>query len=40
MSANSTILAKYRYRRRLPHLQKADADLFVTFCTGARAILP
>ena len=25
---------KYRYRRRLPHLQKADAALFVTFCTG------
>jgi REP element-mobilizing transposase RayT len=39
MSANP-ILAKYRYRRRLPHLQKADADLFVTFCTGARTILP
>lgn len=31
---------KYRYRRRLPHLQKADAALFVTFCTGARLILP
>ena len=40
MPTNSTILAKYRYRRRLPHLQKADADLFVTFCTGARRILP
>src|SRR6185503_17941018 len=40
MSAYSVILAKYRYRRRLPHLQKADADLFVTFCTGARRILP
>jgi putative transposase len=40
MSANSAILAKYRYRRRLPHLQKADADLFVTFCTSARRILP
>jgi REP element-mobilizing transposase RayT len=33
-------LAKYRYRRRLPHLQKADAILFVTFCTGARLPLP
>ncbi len=32
----STPLAKYRYHRRLPHLQKADAAVFVTFCTGAR----
>jgi len=32
-------VAKYRYRRRLPHLQKADCDLFVTFCT-ARRVLP
>jgi REP element-mobilizing transposase RayT len=32
-------LAKYRYRRRLPHLQKEDADIFITFCT-ARRILP
>jgi REP element-mobilizing transposase RayT len=39
MSANP-ILAKYRYRRRLPHFQKADADLFITFCTGARLVLP
>ena len=39
MSADSAILAKYRYRRRLPHLQKADADLFITFCTGGRKIL-
>jgi len=31
---------KYRYRRRLPHLQKADAALFVTFCAGGRLILP
>ena len=31
---------KYCYRRRLPHLQKADAALFVTFCTGAHLILP
>jgi REP element-mobilizing transposase RayT len=38
--ANSSPLAKYRYRRRLPHLQKADAALFVTFCTGGRLILP
>jgi REP element-mobilizing transposase RayT len=40
MSAHSVILNKYRYRRRLPHLQKADADLFITFCTGARKVLP
>src|ERR1700688_3266239 len=33
-------LAKYRYRRRLPHLQKADCDLFITFCTGTLAPLP
>jgi REP element-mobilizing transposase RayT len=31
---------KYCYRRRLPHLQKADAALFVSFCTGAHLILP
>jgi REP element-mobilizing transposase RayT len=35
----ATLLAKYRYRRRLPHLQKADADLFITFCTGGRKTL-
>jgi hypothetical protein len=39
MSANP-ILAKYRYRRRLPHIQKADAVLFITFCTGGRRVLP
>jgi REP element-mobilizing transposase RayT len=33
-------LAKYKYRRRLPHLQKADADLFITFCAGGPLILP
>lgn len=33
-------LAKYRYRRRLPHLQKAGCDLFITFCTHARLQLP
>jgi REP element-mobilizing transposase RayT len=31
---------KYCYRRRLPHLQKADAAVFVTFCAGARLALP
>jgi REP element-mobilizing transposase RayT len=36
MSTSPTPLAKYRYRRRLPHLQRADAALFVTFCTAAR----
>jgi hypothetical protein len=40
MPANSAVLPKYRYRRRLPHLQKADAAMFVTFCTGARMALP
>jgi REP element-mobilizing transposase RayT len=39
MSTSQT-LAKYRYRRRLPHLQKADAGLFVTFCTDGRMVLP
>ncbi|MFZ0535250.1 MAG: hypothetical protein WAM47_00235, partial [Candidatus Sulfotelmatobacter sp.] len=39
MSDTSEVLAKYRYRRRLPHLQKADADLFVTFCAGGPLIL-
>ena len=40
MTNSSVVLAKYQYRRRLPHLQKADVALFVTFCTGARIILP
>src|SRR5579884_407188 len=31
---------KVSYRRRLPHVQKTDADLFVTFCTGGRKVLP
>src|SRR5690348_13787018 len=39
MSTNP-ILAKYHYHRRLPHIQKADSDLFITFCTGGRVILP
>jgi REP element-mobilizing transposase RayT len=33
-------LAKYRYKRRLPHLQKVDCDLFVTFCTARRVLPP
>lgn len=40
MSNNSALLAKYEYRRRLPHLQKAGAALFVTFCTIAHRVLP
>ncbi len=40
MSSHAAILSKYRYRRRLPHLQKADSDLFITFCTAARQALP
>jgi REP element-mobilizing transposase RayT len=39
MSSSASPLTKYRYRRRLPHLQKADADLFVTFCTGGPLVL-
>jgi REP element-mobilizing transposase RayT len=35
---SQAILAKYRYRRRLPHLQRADADFFITFRT-ARVVL-
>ncbi len=31
---------KYDYRRRLPHLQKDDDPLFVTFATKYRWILP
>jgi len=30
---------KYEYRRRLPHYQKFDRVLFVTFCTLGRAAL-
>jgi REP element-mobilizing transposase RayT len=37
---SSPILTKYRYRRRLPHLQKADCDLFVTFRAMRNAPLP
>ncbi len=39
MSTKTSPLTKYRYRRRLPHLQKADAAGFVTFCTGGRLAL-
>ena len=40
MSTKASPLSKYHYRRRLPHLQKADAAIFVTFCTGGRRVLP
>jgi REP-associated tyrosine transposase len=40
MSTKISPLSKYRYRRRLPHLQKANAALFITFCTGGRRVLP
>ena len=30
---------KYQYRRRLPHFQKSDAPLFVTFCAGGPLVL-
>jgi REP element-mobilizing transposase RayT len=36
---HSATAPKYRYRRRLPHLQKDDADLFITFRTGGPFIL-
>ena len=39
MSGSPSPISKYRYRRRLPHLQKADADLFVTFCTAGPLVL-
>ncbi len=32
--------ADYQYRRRLPHLQRADADLFITFRTNGPFVLP
>jgi len=34
------VLAKYRYRRRLPHLQRADADFFITFRTARIVLTP
>jgi len=34
MSTKPSPLSKYRYRRRPPHIQKADVDIFVTFCTA------
>jgi REP element-mobilizing transposase RayT len=31
---------RYEYRRRLPHYQRDERPLFVTFCTLAHSILP
>lgn len=31
---------KYDYRRRLPHYQKTDRAVFVTFCSGTYPALP
>lgn len=40
MPVNSPPVPKYQYRRRLPHFQKSDTPLFITFCTGGPLILP
>jgi len=34
------LATKYEYRRRLPHLQKTDAPIFVSFRKGTREPLP
>jgi REP element-mobilizing transposase RayT len=39
MPTNPTI-PKYEYRRLLPHCQRSDCPVFVTFCTGRPLILP
>ena len=39
MPSNISSAPKYQYRRRLPHFQKSDAPLFITFCTGGPLIL-
>jgi REP element-mobilizing transposase RayT len=31
---------RYQYRRRLPHFQKSDTPLFITFCAGGPLLLP
>ena len=33
-------MPKYEYRRRLPHFQKADRPLFVTFCKVSKEPFP
>jgi REP element-mobilizing transposase RayT len=40
MSTDIPSAPKYQYRRRLPHFQKSDAPLSITFCTGGRLALP
>jgi putative transposase len=40
ITTTPALISRYQYRRRLPHLQKFDANLFVTFCTAARRELP
>jgi REP element-mobilizing transposase RayT len=36
----ASLKEKYEYRRRLPHYQKSDCTLFVTFCIGCYGPLP
>ena len=40
MSTNIPSAPKHQYRRRLPHFQKFDAPLFITFCAGGPLVLP
>jgi REP element-mobilizing transposase RayT len=40
VGSRSGPLARYAYRRRLPHLQKPDTPLFLTFRTGGPLVLP
>jgi REP element-mobilizing transposase RayT len=37
---HASLQGKYEYRRRLPHYQKDDRALFVTFCCGCLDPLP
>jgi hypothetical protein len=34
--AQALLKGKYEYRRRLPHYQKPDGVVFVTFCAGTQ----
>ena len=36
----ASLKGKFAYRRRLPHYQKADRAVFVTFCAGRYPPLP
>jgi Transposase IS200 like len=40
MPADIPSAPKYQYRRRLPHFQKSDAPLFITFCIDGPLVLP